>query len=117
MVCFYSPSPAWNLSDLFKSELITLLLINHHWLPITQYKIQVFLPLPVRFYMIRPQLFSLTSSHTPLHSTHSVLATLRLLFLEYVELILAARLCMYAVPSSWNVFLPDFGMRPHPHFL
>lgn len=57
--------------------------------------------------MTWPLLFSLTSCHTPLHLTHSVLATLNLLFLDYIELIFARGLC---ISSSWNVLLPDFGM-------
>lgn len=57
--------------------------------------------------MTWPLLFSLTSCHAPLHFTHSVLATLNLLFLEYIELIFSRGLC---ISSSWNVRLPDFGM-------
>lgn len=65
----------------------------------------------VALIMTCPLLFSLTSSHTPLHFIHSVPATLNLLFLDYIEFILAPGLCM-----PWNVLCPDSGMALHPHF-
>lgn len=57
--------------------------------------------------MIWPLLFTLTSSHTPAF-THSVPATLYLLFLEYIELILAqdffcySFLLAYSSPRLWH---------------
>lgn len=101
-------SPPCSQSALFKSELITLLFINHPWLP-TILSVKsgfFFFPWPIRLSMIWPLLFSLTSSHTLLHFTHSVPATPNLMFLEYVELILAPSLFMCCA-----LFLEGFSPR------
>lgn len=106
-------SPPGNQNDLFKSECVTLLFINHLWLLTILSVKSRFLPWPIRLYMIWPLLFSLTSSHTPLHFTHFVPATLNLMFLEYVELILAPRLCIWWALFP-ECFSPRFGMAHAP---
>ena len=55
--------------------------------------------------MIWPLLSSLTSFHTSLRFTHSVLTTLNLQFLEHVKFILVPGLC---IRCYWNVL--DFSM-------